>query len=79
MAPLASFTCSVKVPAAVGVPVTAPVAAFSESPAGSEPVATEKVRGAVPPVTVGAGAVKALPTVPAVADAHVIERAALTV
>jgi len=42
-APLASVTLMVKDPAAVGVPVTAPVAVFKVRPAGSVPVATEKV------------------------------------
>ena len=42
VAPSASFTCTEKVPAAVGVPVTAPVAVFSARPAGSVPT-TEKV------------------------------------
>jgi hypothetical protein len=41
--PLASVTLMLKVPAAVGVPVTAPVEVFSVRPAGSVPVATENV------------------------------------
>ena len=41
-APLASFTWRVKVPAAVGVPVMAPVLVFSVRPLGRVPV-TEKV------------------------------------
>jgi len=41
--PLASVTLRVKEPAAVGVPVTAPVEVFKVRPAGSVPVATEKV------------------------------------
>ena len=39
-------------PALVGVPVIAPVAAFSVSPAGSEPVSSDQVYGGVPPVAV---------------------------
>jgi hypothetical protein len=39
--PFASVTLIAKVPAAVGVPVTAPVEVFSVSPAGSVPVPTE--------------------------------------
>jgi hypothetical protein len=42
IAPFASVTLIEKLPEAVGVPVTAPVEAFSESPAGSVPE-TEKV------------------------------------
>ena len=41
--PLASVTWMVKVPAAVGVPVIAPDDEFSVKPAGSVPVAAEKV------------------------------------
>jgi hypothetical protein len=41
--PLASVTWIVKDPTAVGVPVMAPDEGFSVSPAGSVPVATEKV------------------------------------
>ena len=40
--PLPSVTCMVKLPAAVGVPVMAPVDAFSVIPAGIVPLATEK-------------------------------------
>jgi hypothetical protein len=36
----------------VGVPVIAPVVAFSVSPAGNEPTETLKVYGAVPPLAV---------------------------
>ncbi len=61
--PLASFTWSVKVPGAVGVPVMAPVLVFSVRPLGSVPV-TEKVYGAVPPLTTGAGLFSATPTSP---------------
>ncbi len=53
------------VPAAVGVPVTAPVAVLSVKPAGSVPT-TENVYGAVPPDTVGAGALNGTPTSPLV-------------
>ncbi len=42
VAPLASVTFTVKVPEAVGVPVTAPVEVFSVRPAGSVPT-IEKV------------------------------------
>src|SRR5579859_4037098 len=62
--PLASFTCMVKLPAAVGVPAIAPVEVLSVRPAGSVPATTEKVNGAVPPVTVIAGLLKATPTSP---------------
>jgi hypothetical protein len=40
--PFESTTLMVKLPAAVGVPITAPVEAFSVKPAGSVPT-TEKV------------------------------------
>jgi hypothetical protein len=39
-------------PAAVGVPVIAPVDAFKASPFGNEPLATEYVYGRVPPEAV---------------------------
>src|ERR1700689_1664257 len=41
--PLASVTWTVNVPAAVGVPVMAPVEVFSVRPAGNGPVPIEKV------------------------------------
>jgi len=43
--PFASFTCPVKVksPMPVGVPVTAPVDVLRLRPAGSDPLAIEKV------------------------------------
>jgi hypothetical protein len=37
VAPVASFTCTLNEPAAVGLPVTAPVVVFRVSPAGSVP------------------------------------------
>ena len=42
VAPVASFTCTLNEPAAVGVPVTAPVVVLRVRPAGSVPT-TEKV------------------------------------
>jgi hypothetical protein len=39
-----------KGPAVDGVPAIAPVAEFKLRPAGNVPLATEKVRGKVPPV-----------------------------
>ncbi len=50
----------------MGVPVTAPVVAFNDRPLGSEPVAIENVKGAVPPATVIAPLLKATPTSPEV-------------
>jgi hypothetical protein len=44
-----TFTVNVEVPAVVGVPVTAPLEAFSDSPAGKVPEAMLQVKGAVPP------------------------------
>ncbi len=42
---------AVKFPAgATGVPVTAPVDAFNDNPAGKAPVKSVQVNGAVPPV-----------------------------
>ena len=54
--PLESTTWAVKVnvPAAVGVPVTAPVDALSVKPAGSEPLVIENVYGGMPPVATSA-------------------------
>src|SRR5579872_2103275 len=51
---LASVTLTVKldVPAAVGVPESTPVEALSVIPAGSVPLLTDQVYGAVPPLTV---------------------------
>ena len=48
---LESVTVAVKLtlPAVVGVPVMAPVEAFSVSPAGSDPELIENVYGGVPP------------------------------
>src|ERR1700735_3542842 len=62
-APLASLTWSVNVPEAVGVPLIAPVLVFSVRPLGRVPV-TEKVYGAIPPLTPGAGLFRATPTAP---------------
>ena len=47
-----TFTVNEYGPAVVGVPLITPVDAFSVRPAGSEPEASAKVNGAVPPVTV---------------------------
>src|ERR1017187_5709351 len=77
--PLASVTLMVKVPAAVGVPVMAPVVALSVKPAGRVPVATEKVNGAVPPETVMAGLLNATPTSPELTAEQVSDGAALIV
>jgi hypothetical protein len=77
--PFASVTLMVKVPEAVGVPVTAPVEAFSVRPAGSVPVPTENVYGAVPPVTVIAPLLKATPCIPVVVFEQVTESPATMV
>ena len=63
--PFASVTWIEKVPNAVGVPVTAPVAVFRVRPAGNVPT-TEKVYGAVPPVTVSGPLLNGAPTSPVV-------------
>ena len=54
--PVESTTWAVKVnvPAAVGVPVMAPVEGFSVKPVGSEPLVMENVYGGTPPVTTSA-------------------------
>jgi hypothetical protein len=54
--PLESTTWAVKVndPAAVGVPVMAPVETFSVRPVGSEPAVMENVYGGTPPVATNA-------------------------
>jgi fumarate reductase subunit C len=67
--PLASVTWIENEPAAVGVPVTAPVDVFSVSPAGNVPT-IENVYGEVPPVTAIAGLLNATPTSPVVAVAE---------
>src|ERR1035437_4781343 len=61
--PLASVILMLKLPAAVGVPVTAPVAVFRVRPAGKVPT-MEKTYGVVPPVTVMGPLLKTTPTVP---------------
>ena len=70
--PLASVTWMVKAPAAVGVPVIAPVDAFSDSPAGNVPLATEKISGDVPPLTPTV-ALKAAFTSPELTDGQLID------
>lgn len=49
--PFASVTVTVKLygPAAVIVPLMTPVDGFSVNPAGSDPLVTANVNGAVPP------------------------------
>ena len=51
----ASVACRVREedPAAVGVPLTVPVAGSSVRPAGSEPAVRAQVNGPVPPLTTG--------------------------
>jgi hypothetical protein len=56
-------------PAVVGVPVIAPVVAFSVRPGGSAPELTVNVYGARPPVTVIAE-LYGVPTVPVMVAAH---------
>ena len=68
--PLASFTWRVKPPEAVGVPLMAPVLVFSVRPLGRVPV-TEKVYGASPPLTAGAGLFRGTPTSPELIAGHV--------
>ena len=70
--PLASVTWIVNAPAAVGVPVITPVDAFSDSPAGNVPLATEKISGDVPPLTPTV-ALKAAFTSPELTDGQLID------
>jgi hypothetical protein len=70
-APVESLTPIVQEPVAVGVPVIAPVDVFNVKPGGSVPVATKKVYGGVPPVTIGAGLLKGTPTMPVLVVEHV--------
>src|ERR1039458_4934099 len=71
--PLASVTLIVKVPAAVGVPVTAPVEVFRVRPAGNVPLPIENVYGAVPPVTVVGPLLNGTPTAPVLVPEQVTE------
>jgi propanediol utilization protein len=72
VAPRASVTLMVKVPDAVGVPVTAPVEVFRVRPAGNVPT-IENVYGATPPVTVIGPLLNGTPTSPVLVPEHVIE------
>jgi hypothetical protein len=62
---LESVTVTDQVPAAVGVPVIAPVVMLRVNPAGRVPT-IEKVKGAVPPLTLIAGLLNGVPTAPEV-------------
>jgi hypothetical protein len=64
--PLESFAWMLKVPAAVGVPVIAPVEVFSVRPAGNVPLATENVYVPEPPLAVRAGLLNGTLTSPEV-------------
>jgi len=64
--PLESTAWTAKAPAAVGVPVMAPVGVSRVRPAGSVPT-TVKANGAVPPVTLMGGLLKDEPTWPVLA------------
>jgi len=61
VAPVASVTLIVNEPAAIGVPDMAPVELFSVRP-DKLPVATENVKGLVPPVTVRGPELNGKPT-----------------
>jgi len=80
VAPTVSVAVTVKlnVAALVGVPVTAPVDALSESPVGRLPAVTEKVDAPVPPVTL-TDWLYAVPTVGAGSDAGLTVSGALMV
>jgi hypothetical protein len=49
--PLSTFTTKVKFPKFVGVPLSTPVVGSSDMPGGSDPDATDHMKGAVPPAT----------------------------
>jgi hypothetical protein len=72
----AALTVKLAVPDAAGVPVTAPVAAASDSPAGRLPEETDQVSAPVPPVAAMVW-LYAMPTVSAGRLAVVIAGAAL--
>ena len=78
--PLESVTVNVTPPdaVAVGVPVIAPVDAFSVNPAGRLPPVTVHVYGEVPPLT-ASEALYAVPTVPAGSDVVVMLSADATI
>lgn len=57
------FTVKLLVPAVVGIPVIAPVAAFKFNPAGKAPVVIDHVTAPVPPVAPSV-VLYAVPTVP---------------
>src|SRR5271165_3924069 len=67
-----------KVPAAVGVPITAPVEVFSISPAGSVPT-IENMYGVVPPVTIIGPLLNGTPTSPVLIVEQVTDRGPLMV
>ncbi len=48
----ATWTVKLVVPVPVGVPVMAPVEAFTDNPAGSDPIVTLQVNGVAPPIAV---------------------------
>src|SRR5580658_3710907 len=79
VAPRESVTLIVKVPEAVGVPVTAPVEVFSVRPAGSVPLPIENVYGGTPPVTVIGPLLNGTPTSPVFVAEHVTEIGGATV
>jgi hypothetical protein len=74
---LASLTRAVKfaVPAAVGVPVNAPLFGLSVTPAGNVPLVTDQLYGRVPPLPVNV-ALYTTPTVPPGSELVVIANAA---
>jgi hypothetical protein len=63
-----TITVKLEVATVVGVPVIAPVAVFSVSPAGRVPTETDQAYGVVPPVAARVW-LYAVPTVPAGSDA----------
>jgi hypothetical protein len=73
VAPSESVTMMVKVPDAVGVPVTAPVDVFRVRPAGKVPLPIENVYGATPPVTVIGPLLNGTPTSPVLVAEQVTE------
>ena len=65
-----TVTVKLKVPAAVGVPVIAPVEGASVRPGGRVPPETDQVNGGVPPSTVKMSAEYAVHSVPGGSGVH---------
>jgi len=67
----AAWAVKVKLPAAAGVPLMAPLAAAKVSPGGNDPAVIENVKGGIPPDAVSAEKYGA-PTRPALAAQAIV-------